>query len=111
MMVKKIYLLEMETDSGERFHKIGISKNVERRVKTLQTGNCFDIKTVYVFDTEIGELTESTLHRLYAPLHKRGEWFELDDEQVESFPQKFEQTEKNLVIMINENTYWKKYNT
>ena len=102
----------METELGEEYYKIGITKKDPKlRVKQLQTGNAFDIELVDQFHSDIGGLTETTLHRTYASNHKRGEWFELDDVQVEGFINMCESIEANLILMRDENTYWQdKYN-
>jgi hypothetical protein len=102
----------METELGEEYYKIGITKkDPKERVKQLQTGNAFDIELVYQFETEIGNLTETTLHRTFSQNHKRGEWFELEYEQVENFLSVCEGIENNLILMRDHNTYWQnKYN-
>jgi hypothetical protein len=109
---KWIYLLKMETELGEEYYKIGITKkDPKKRVKQLQTGNAFDIELIYQFKTEIGNLTETTLHRNYSVNHKRGEWFELSYEQVEGFLSVCETVESNLQLMRDENSYWQdRYN-
>ncbi len=97
----------METEWGEEYYKIGITKKDPKlRVKQLQTGNVFEIELVSQFATEIGNLTETTLHRTYASNHKRGEWFELTDEQVEGFSSMCEGIESDLILMRDTNTYW-----
>lgn len=108
-MDKWIYLLKMETELGEEYYKIGITKKDPKlRVKQLQTGNVFDIQLVYQFKTQIGNLTENTLHRTYALNHKRGEWFELQKEQVENFLSVCSKIEDNLLFLYKENTYLQK---
>lgn len=102
----------METELGEEYYKIGITKKDPKlRVKQLQTGNVFVIELVNQFPTQIGNLTETTLHRTYASNHKRGEWFELSEEQVSNFINMCESIESNLILIKENNTYWQnRYN-
>jgi hypothetical protein len=69
-----VYLLQT-SESGT--YKIGISKNPEKRVKELQTGNPEIITIKEKFLTEYYFNIETSLHGYYAPDHKRGEWFNL----------------------------------
>ena len=59
--------------------KIGFSSNVQRRLKTLQTGNH---ETLYIHHTievpdEQARFIEKTIHREYSYLRIKGEWFKM----------------------------------
>lgn len=63
--------------------KIGITQDVESRVRTLQTGNAQDIKleTVFVVGSEeSARLIERRCHDAlkFAGAHVRGEWFSIN---------------------------------
>lgn len=58
--------------SGD-YVKIGYSKNPEKRLKSLQTGNQAPLKLLLVLDG--GTDKEAELHERFAELRSRGEWF------------------------------------
>jgi len=64
--------------SGGKAIKIGSAKNVDRRLKMLQTGNQFELKIVakigFEFEAE-ARAYEKKLHRFFQSQHIRGEWF------------------------------------
>lgn len=68
------YLLE-----SEGLYKIGKSKNPQNRVKQIRTGNP-NVKLVDFSD----KVTEKELHALYKNHRIKGEWFRLDEKQVNS---------------------------
>ena len=98
-MVKKktVYLVKCEN-----LYKIGFtSKKVIKRLKELQVGNGNEFVLVKEFQSEFASKLESTLHRIFNSKHKSGEWYELTDEDVESFDfecNKFETAMKYLEL-------------
>ena len=73
-----VYLLK----SGP-YYKIGVSTNVDKRIEQLATLPPFDIELVHTtYDTDMYAL-EKDLHNLYADKRKNGEWFELEESDVE----------------------------
>jgi hypothetical protein len=54
--------------------KIGVSVNVEQRLKTLQSGSPEKLEVVRILKNS-GRLRESELHRQCAKYRKHGEWF------------------------------------
>ena len=81
-----VYLIE-EQRPNSAVYKIGITKNkVEKgRLGNLQTGNSDELYVVNVFECEHYFKLEGMLHRKYNGLNKRGEWFNLKDEEVLTF--------------------------
>lgn len=56
--------------------KIGVTSNIDKRVKALQTGNAEKIKVEYIEERNNPTKAERFLHKCF---HKRrlvGEWFE-----------------------------------
>lgn len=72
-----IYILE-----SNNFYKIGITTNLEKRLKTLQVGNPFTIKVITSHRFKRTYLVEQFLHGLLSRYRKNGEWFDLDTEQL-----------------------------
>lgn len=56
--------------------KLGISKDPEQRLRTLQTGNSSKLELVAYKKAENRFKDEQQLHKLAANEHIRGEWFE-----------------------------------
>lgn len=83
-----VYLIQM---GDTKYYKIGITKNINNRIKSLQTGNPLPLHTVTTI--ELGELymnlvkdLEKQLHLLFSYCRKYGEWF------------KFENKEQDIII-------------
>lgn len=77
-----VYLM---IDTTNNFHKIGISNSPEYREKTLQS----DKPTVELIcakkfpSRKIAESIEKALHSTFADKRLRGEWFELNDAEID----------------------------
>ena len=58
--------------------KIGLAKNVNKRMAELQVGNHMDLKLIAAigpFNRSIAEQIEKQLHKKFKHKHVRGEWF------------------------------------
>ena len=73
-----VYLLK----SGP-YYKIGASGQVSERIKQLSTLPPFDIELIHTIYSHDMYGLEASLHTYYADKRKNGEWFELDDLEVE----------------------------
>lgn len=103
--MRYVYLLKLV---GEDTYKIGVSSDVNKRIKQLQTGNSNEIILVSKFKSEFPFKVESSLHRMYGYLNVNGEWYSLDDKQVESFQKNCEMFEKNFKTLSDyENPFFK----
>lgn len=63
---------------AREFCKIGHTKNLQKRINTLQTGCPFTIKVACLFTyntQEAAKEMEGYLHKQLNNLHVRGEWF------------------------------------
>ena len=76
-----VYLMR---DTTNGYHKIGISNKPEYREKTLQSEKpSIEMLACKKFPTrKIAEAIESALHTAYSQQRVRGEWFNLNDEDV-----------------------------
>ena len=61
--------------------KIGISKNPEKRLVEIQTGNSHKL-VLYGIIQDVKEDYEKKLHQIYDHLRLEGEWFKLTDELI-----------------------------
>lgn len=72
-----VYLI----NAGE-FYKIGISRNVDRRITQLSTIPPFDVTLVCIIETDDMLGLENKLHTMFSEKRVNGEWFTLSDEDV-----------------------------
>jgi hypothetical protein len=74
-----VYLLQSPTSA----YKIGRSKNPDHRLKTFGIQLPYEVEYLAVIPTDDMYTLESELHERYADKRVNGEWFELDDNDVE----------------------------
>nr|WP_263858290.1 GIY-YIG nuclease family protein [Waterburya agarophytonicola] len=63
--------------------KIGMAKNVEKRLKSLQTSNPIILEllhTIHLDSVEDAQKLEYVLHQKFSHLRMNGEWFEASEE-------------------------------
>ena len=73
-----VYLLK-----GGSYHKIGLSKDADRRMEEITPKLPFETELVCTIATEDMHGLESHLHEQFADKRANGEWFELDRADVE----------------------------
>lgn len=56
--------------------KIGVTSDIDKRIKSLQTGNPHEIKLEYIEERERPEKAERFLHKYFDKNRLKGEWFE-----------------------------------
>lgn len=76
--MRQVYIIRVGV--GGPVVKIGVCHRVVSRMSTLQTMN---FEPLYLLRSWDGDLFEETqLHRYFAPLRLRGEWFSYSDEMA-----------------------------
>jgi predicted GIY-YIG superfamily endonuclease len=80
-----VYLASCAT---ENVYKIGMSKNITDREKTLSVGN-HALKIFAYTKSENPRKLESLLHNIYASKNLSGEWFELSKDELDDLVQSF----------------------
>jgi len=102
-----VYLIEEQREDSA-VYKIGVTKNkVEKgRLSNLQTGNSDDLYVVNVFECEYYHKLEGMLHRKYAGINKRGEWFKLKDEEVLTFTETCQNLYNTIELLIDDNPFY-----
>lgn len=63
----------------KEFYKIGRCFSVPNRLSMMQVGCPFPIEEIYSRKVQNPVLLEKKLHKLFSNKHHRGEWFILDD--------------------------------
>lgn len=84
--MKTIYLISASFNN-DILYKIGYTKRpVNERIKDFKTGNCskFNIIKEYKCDKNWTKI-EKALHRKFNSKKIKGEWFSLDDEDIDNF--------------------------
>jgi len=80
--MNKIYLIK---SLNEGVYKIGVSKNPNKRLNDLQTGNPSPIKILYLYESENAYKIEKALHNRYSHFNTHLEWFELSIKEEITF--------------------------
>ena len=73
----QIYIIECNG-----LYKIGRSVNAKKRIYSLQETTPFPIKTIAIFSVEKMSQTEHELHQLFKQKRKKGEWFNLAEDDL-----------------------------
>jgi len=100
-MGKLVYLIASE--SGK--YKIGITttKNLDKRIKQLQTGNSEYLHVIKTYSTDYAAIIERTLHREFTTKKLMGEWFDLGIEDVLTFDERCCRIENGIKILKEQN--------
>lgn len=101
-MEKQIYLI-FSQENG--YYKIGISKNPQKRIEQLQTGNSSELKIIETYKSEYYNKIEKALHRRFSHARINGEWFALDAVEMNNFKNYCESIEKNIVLLENNKNF------
>lgn len=56
--------------------KIGVTNDIDKRIKNLQTGNAEPIELLYLEERKNPTKAEKFLHNYFQKNRKKGEWFE-----------------------------------
>lgn len=80
-MEKYVYILK----TSDNIYKIGVTKDVDKRIKQLQTGSTEKITLVDKFLSEYPFKLESYFHYKYKDNKVNGEWFYLSEENLNDF--------------------------
>ena len=101
-----IYLIG-EMDNKGRY-KIGSTKakDVNKRLKQLQTGNSSELFIKESYETEHPFKLEKMLHNNFKSSNLIGEWFELSESDTEAFKRVCEEKEKIISSLKNNPFYF-----
>jgi predicted GIY-YIG superfamily endonuclease len=99
--LKDIVYIYLIKSSINNYYKIGIAKDINKRMKTLQTGNAEELILInnYKTTSNVVSKLEFSLHNYYNLKHIKGEWFGLDDKDLEEFSYICEKNERNLIYL------------
>lgn len=101
-----IYLICSEIN-GNKIYKIGYTKRpIEKRLKEFKTGNGAEIYLVDSFTSKWGTKIERNLHKFYKGKKVSGEWFNLDEEDLNIFKINCVKLHDNFNYIESNNTYY-----
>jgi len=85
---------------GEKF-KIGMTKkkDINDRIKELQTGNPYEIWLHSYYETEYPLKIEKMMHAKHTSSNVKNEWFDLTVQEVLNFKNECEECEKILEVL------------
>jgi len=78
--VRTLYLLRHK--GIPEYTKIGITNDIDKRVKSLQTASPTGIEIIYTINTRYAELLERHLHTKYNIKQSNLEWFRLTSLEI-----------------------------
>ena len=93
----------------ERFYKIGCSDKPESRLKQVKTSNP-TVKILLSFQTDSAEVLEHSLHNKFEIKNIGGEWFTLNDADIE-WIKTLDNPEIRKQWIIVHNTYCQNWNS
>jgi predicted GIY-YIG superfamily endonuclease len=99
--MKHVYLIQSLENS---YYKIGVSKDPQKRIKQLQTGNSSELKLIESYSSDFAHQIEKILHRRYSHLQKEGEWFDMSINNEVSFVQECRKIEERLIFLKKNST-------
>jgi len=76
---KHIYIIKNENN----FYKIGVAKNINKRINAIKTQSTHKIQVIFISKQIYNALKiESAIHKKYKLKRIIGEWFELNEDDV-----------------------------
>jgi RNA processing factor Prp31 len=104
-------LLSTDSDGEKELFKIGITKtSIEKRIKSLSTGNPNKISLLKSYSSKNYKEIEKWLHSKYFSnkTESKNEWFYLTDEQVIKFNDTCKEIDETINFIKSNNTYMNK---
>ena len=101
-----VYLIGEKDNIGK--YKIGStkSKDINKRLKQLQTGNSSELYIKEYYETEHPFKLEKMLHNHFKSSNLIGEWFELSESDTEAFRGICEEKEKTIEALKDNPFYF-----
>ena len=101
-----VYLICSEI-GDEKLYKIGFTRRkIEDRIKEFETGNGSNIFIIDSYKSIWATKIESRLHKMFKNKKIRGEWFNLDENDILKFNSHCELLHNNFEIISTQNTYF-----
>ena len=91
-----------ETESHVRYVKIGMSKDINKRLSAINTDNALKVSAVYYFcvgDVEMTLRHESHMHARFDEYRYHNEWFRFDEGTKEYYGQLHQMIEEMKLLL------------
>lgn len=99
-MVTQVYSIYFLLDIVKNAVKIGCSRNVNKRIRKLQTGNSTKLELIYEF--KACKQYEKTLHSLFYRLRfGQSEWFDYSTGEIQTWVMKHKNSSKSIDLEPN----------
>lgn len=103
-----VYLIGDKERFG--YYKIGATRgNVNKRLKSLQTGNSGELYIEKIHETEHPFIVENILHNRLEYKKTLNEWFDLELADVVKFNESCNSIEETIEVMKDNSFFKKKY--
>lgn len=90
------------------FYKIGATRgSIEKRIKSLQTGNGGNLYVVTFHKTKHPFMVETMLHKKFSDKQIINEWYNLSEEDLRGFGKSCDKIEENIKA-LEDNEFFKK---
>lgn len=100
-----VYLICSEI-GDEKLYKIGFTRRkIEDRIKEFETGNGTNLFIIDSYKSKWGTKIEARLHSIFKNKKIRGEWFNLDENDILKFNSHCELLHNNFEIVSTQNTF------
>lgn len=94
-----IYLIR---NDNEDTYKIGVTKNdPKKRLKQLQTGSSSPLTLINFFQTQYPYRLETMLHNYFKLNNYNGEWYILNNNQVNDFLNICDKFQQHIIILLD----------
>lgn len=94
-----IYVIQQKDTNN---YKIGVSSNPDKRLRELQVANAMELilfKTVKVSDKINAFKIEAILHCYFKRLNQQGEWFLLQENELNEIEPLAQKADQNLIYL------------
>lgn len=106
--MKKKGFVYLICDNKNEVFKIGVTKkNIDKRIKELQTGNATELFISKYHESEYPYMVENMLHSHFNVNKVLNEWFELSADNVNKFNEICDEME-NRIESLKDNPFFKK---
>ena len=102
---KDVYLIRATLHDGSYQYKVGVSKHVDKRLKQNKTSNPNGLELIKTFYSKYPYLVETALKNNFKLKQIEGEWFLLDELDVDVFVEKCQFYENNFEIIKSSTLY------
>lgn len=99
-----VYLIK---DPSNQTYKIGVTKDLKKRLLNLQTGNSTELQLMFYYHTPYPFKLEKLLHNKFKQYQYNNEWYELPEADVMNF-QLYCMEINKIIISLKDNPFFNK---